>query len=190
MLTDVQWMLLEPLVETCRPRQGGAAASAAHDQRDPMATHQWRQTAHRAGRTWATVEGGAGFHPPVAPWRLGAPADAGPEEGHATRDNLPRRHRNPRSSQSGRHVKKRTLQHNATCVKRLAALVAALIPTPACSRTVLAARLPSFWHRAKHMNCRMLWRFSTKCRGGRKWVVADQGYSSHAFRRCIWVLGT
>src|SRR5256885_16874735 len=74
------------------------------------------------------------------------------------------------------------------------------------------ARWPSSWLRVKPTSCRMRFRSCSACPGCRsapgqahelphavpllerlpgvpKWVVADRGLSSHAFREPIWSLG-
>lgn len=57
-------------------------------------------------------------------------------------------------------------------------------------RTGLAARWPSSWRQDRRTNCRMPWLCSNSVPRVPKWVVADRGYSSHAFRQHIRDLGS
>jgi transposase len=96
-------------------------------------------------------------------------------------------------------AKKATLQRNGTIVKRLAGLVAAMAPpcgasisfadwscviTDAIGRAVAFILAPGQAHELPHAIALL-----DQLPDVPGWVVADRGYSSHAFREHIWNLG-
>ena len=132
MLTDEQWLVLNPLVEACRP----AAKVPSLTLRQTMSAILWR---HENGAKWRAVPQELG------PWwkaaqtfitwsKLGVwerlltlTQERGVQLGMCFLDGT-----NIRAHQKAAGAaKKRTLRHNETIVRRLAALVAGLAPRPA-----------------------------------------------------------
>jgi transposase len=132
MLTDAQWVILEPLIEACRPH---AKVPPQHLRRTIGAIlwrhtngAKWRAVPHELGPWWMAAQ-------TFIRWaRLGVwerlltlAQQRGVQLGMSFLDGT-----NIRAHQKAAGAeKKRTLRRNATFVKRLAALVAALAPRPA-----------------------------------------------------------
>ena len=129
MLTDAQWMILEPLIEACRP----PAKVPLRHLRRTISAILWR---HTNGAKWRAVPNELG------PWWMAAQTfirwsrlgvwerlltlvqQRGVQLGMTFLDGS-----NIRAHQKAAGAeKKRILRRNATFVKRLAALVAALAP--------------------------------------------------------------
>ena len=129
MLTDAQWVILEPLIEACRP----PAKVALRHLRRTISAILWRYT---NGAKWRAVPDALG------PWWMAAQTfirwsrlgvwerllalaqQRGVQLGMNFLDGS-----NIRAHQKAAGAdKKRTLRRNATFVRRLAALVAALAP--------------------------------------------------------------
>ena len=132
MLSDEQWLLLEPLVEACRP----AAKVPSQTLRETMSAILWR---HENGAKWRSVPQEFG------PWwkaaqtfirwsKLGVwerllalTQERGVQLGMCFLDGT-----NIRAHQKAAGaLRKATPRHNETIVRRLAALVAGLGPRPA-----------------------------------------------------------
>ena len=132
MLTDVQWNLLEPLIEQCRPR----GKTPPRDLRRTVEAILWR---HRNGAKWRAIPSELG------PWwraaqtfirwaRLGVwerllslVQEGGVKLGMAFLDgsSIRAHHKAAGAARKG------DLQRNETSVRRLAALVVAMGPRPA-----------------------------------------------------------
>ena len=129
MLTDAQWMMLEPLIEACRP----AAKVPPQHLRRTISAIVWR---HDNGAKWRAVPAELG------PWWMAAQTfirwsrlkvwerlltlvqEQGVQLGMTFLDGTSiRAHQKAAGA-----AKKATLQHNGTIVKRLAALAAAMAP--------------------------------------------------------------
>ncbi len=132
MLTDTQWMVLEPLIEACRP----PAKVPPRHLRRTVGAILWR---HDNGAKWRAVPDELG------PWWMAAQTfirwsrlgvwerlltlvqEQGVQLGMTFLDGT-----NIRAHQKAAGAaKKRTLRRNGTIVKHLAALVAASAPRPA-----------------------------------------------------------
>ena len=129
MLTDARWMMLEPLIEACRPH----AKVPPRRLRRTISAILWR---HDNGAKWRTLPDQLG------PWWMAAQTfiqlsrlgvwerlltlvqERGVQLGMTFLDGT-----NIRAHQKAAEAaKKRTLRRSATHVKRLAALVAAMAP--------------------------------------------------------------
>ena len=132
MLTDGQWSVLEPLVEACRP----PAKVPSQNLRQTMSAILWR---HENGAKWRAVPQDLGpwwkaaqcfirwSHLGVWERLLTLAQERGVQLGMTFLDGT-----NIRAHQKAAGAaKKRTLRHNETLVRRLAALAAALEPKPA-----------------------------------------------------------
>ena len=131
MLTDGQWVVLEPLIEACRPH-GRGTATPRHLRRT-IGAILWR---HDGGAKWRTLPAEHG------PWWMAAQTFIrwarlgvwerllGLVQEHALRlgmtfldgTNIRAHH------EAAGAAKNRMLRHNETIVRRLAALVAAMAP--------------------------------------------------------------
>ena len=140
MLTDAQWVMLEPLIEACRPhakvpprylRRTVGAILWRHDNGAkwralPVEHRLWWMTAQTFIR-WARL----------GVWErlLALVQERGLRLGMTFLDgtNICAHHK------AAGAAKSRMLRHNETIVRRLAALVAAMAPRPACWPTASAA---------------------------------------------------
>lgn len=131
-LTDGQWALLEPLILEVRPR----GKTRHHDLRRTIEAIFWR---HQNGAKWRSLPAELG------PWRLAAPTfirwsrlgawerllaraqERGVELGMTFLDGTTIR-THPKAAGA---EKRGSTTQGATCVRRLAALVAAMAPKPA-----------------------------------------------------------
>ncbi len=132
MMSDEQWLVLEPLVEACRP----PAKVPSQTLRETMSAIVWR---HENGAKWRSVPQELG------PWwkaaqcfirwsKLGVwerlltlTQERGVQLGMCFLDGT-----NIRAHQKAAGAARKTkLRHNAMIVRRLGALVAALAPRPA-----------------------------------------------------------
>src|SRR3954454_17168647 len=105
MLTEPQWMRVEPLIEACRPK----GKTPPHDLRRTLSAILWR---HQNGAKWRAIPAALGpwsraaqtfiRHPLGAPGCLGATAALGPRARRATRDDLSGRHQHTSPSESSR----------------------------------------------------------------------------------------
>ncbi len=164
MLTDAQWMVLEPLIEACCPP---AKVPPQHLRRTVSAI-VWR---HDNGAKWRSVP------PELGPWWMAAQTfirwsrlgvwerlltlvqEQGVQLGMTFLDATSiRAHQKAAGA-----AKKAALQRNGTIVKRLAGLAAAMAPRLASSLTRSAGPWPLSWHRARRTSCHMPWRCSTNC---------------------------
>ena len=115
----------------------GVVLPAAHHRRDPLAPRQRRQMAGAASRAWSL--GGPDLHSlgPSGRWErlLALVQERGLRLGMTFLDgtNIRAQHKAVGAA------KIRMLRHNETIVRRMAALVAAMAPRPACWPTASAA---------------------------------------------------
>lgn len=132
MLTDVQWAVLEPLVEACRPK----GKTSPQDLRRTLDAILWR---HQNGAKWRAVPSELGpwwraaqtfirwARPGVWERLLSLVQKGGVKLGMAFLDGASvRAHQKAAGA-----ARKGDLQRSETIVKRLAALVAAMGPRPA-----------------------------------------------------------
>ena len=132
MLTDVQWNLLEPLIEQCRPK----GKTPPQDLRRTIEAILWR---HQNGAKWRSVPAELGpwwraaqtfirwAHLGVWERLLRLVQEQGVKLGMVFLDGT-----NVRAHQKAAGAaRKGDLQRSETVVKRLAALVAAMGPRPA-----------------------------------------------------------
>ena len=131
-LTDAQWSELEPLIEACRPR----GKTRHHDLRRTIEAILWR---HQNGAKWRSIPSDLG------PWWMAAQTfirwarlgvwerllelaqERGVALGMVFLDGSSIRAHAKAAGAS----KKGDLAYSAMCVRRLAALVAAMAPRPA-----------------------------------------------------------
>ena len=132
MLTDAQWVKLEPLIEACRPK----GKTPPQDLRRTIAAILWR---HQNGAKWRSVPSELGPWSRAAQtfirwarlgvWErlLGLAQERGVELGMTFLDGTSiRAHQKAAGA-----PRKGALQRSETAVKRLAALVAGMAPRPA-----------------------------------------------------------
>ena len=132
MLTDMQWAMLEPLIEACRPK----GKTPPQDLRRTMAAILWR---HQNGAKWRSVPTDLGPWSRAAQtfirwsrlgvWErlLGLAQERGIELGMTFRDGTSiRAHQKAAGA-----ARKGALKPNGTHVRRWGALVEALGPKPA-----------------------------------------------------------
>ena len=132
MLTDVQWAVLEPLIEACRPK----GKTPPQDLRRTIEAILWR---HRNGAKWRSIPSELGpwwraaqtfirwTHLGVWERLLQLAQQRGVELGMAFLDgsSIRAHHKAAGAARKG------DLQRSETAVRRLAALVAAMAPRPA-----------------------------------------------------------
>ena len=190
MLSDEQWSDLEPLIEACRPH---AKVPSPHLRRTVEAI-LWR---HQNGAKWRALPTEFG------PWWMAAQTfirwarlgvwerllalvqERGVRLGMVFLDGT-----NIRAHQKAAGAsRKGDLQKSETAVKRLADLVAATPPRPlvmadGAGRAIAFRLAPGQAHELPHAIPLL-----DRMPGVPKWVVADRGYTSHAFRQHIWNMG-
>ncbi len=171
------------------PRQGRAAASAAHHRRDPVASRQRRQAAGAACRARPLVDGRADLHP-LGPSRcLGAPAGPGPGTRPAAWHELPGWHQHPDPPEGGRSGQKRDApaqrdHREALGRSRGGYGTKAWVLADAHGRATAFVPAPGRTHELPHA-VPLLDRLP-RMPG---WVVADRGCTSHASREHFRDLG-
>src|SRR5215207_244907 len=171
------------------PGQDPASGSAAHAHGYPLATCERRQVAGHSGCPGALVAGGSDLHPLGAPGRLGEDVALGPGAWGPTRDDLHRWHQHPSSPQGGGRGKKGATstardEREALGRSRGGYGTKACVIADGLGRAVAFILAPGQAHELPHavplLAC---------LPGVPKWVVADRGLSSPAFREHIWTLG-
>src|SRR5215210_4904310 len=187
MLTDGAWMDLEPLIEACRPK----GKTAPKDLRRTISAIVWR---HQNGAKWraipaeagAVVAGGSDVHPLGPPGRVGAAAAPGPGARRPTWHDVSRWHQHPGAPQGGGRGKKGASstgrdEREALGRSRGGYGTKACVIADGLGRAVAFILAPGQAHELPHA-IPLLERLP----GVPKWVVADRGLSSHAFREHIW----
>src|SRR5690349_15119806 len=129
------------------------------------------------------------LHPLGAPWCLGTPATACPEDRGATRDDVPRRHQHPRTPEGGGSPPKGGTQaerdrREALGRSRGGFGSKACVIADGLGRAVAFALAPGQAHELP-LAPALLDRLPRVP----LWVVGDRGYSSGAFRELIWSSG-
>src|SRR5215213_7983725 len=183
MLTDGAWMDLEPLIEACRPK----GKTAPKDLRRTISAIVWR---HQNGAKWRAVPADLGPWSRAAqtfirlgpPGCLGAPAAPGPRAWGSTRDDVSRWHQHPGSPQGGGRGKKGANskardEREALGRSRGGYGTKACVIADGLGRAVAFILAPGQTHELPHA-IPLLERLP----GVPKWVVADRGHASHAFR--------
>src|ERR671933_1950984 len=147
--------------------------------------------AQHSAASGAMVEGGTPLHPWEPPWRLGASAATGATaRGGQAGDGVPRRHYHPRPPESrwcgekgessGQRDKREALGRSRGGFSTKACVIA-----DGAGRAIGFALAPG---QANELPMApVLLSFLTALA---LWIVADRGYSSHAFRMLIWSLGS
>ena len=140
MLTDAQWVMLEPLIEACRPhakvppRYLGRTIGAILWRHDNGA--KWRALPAEHGPWWMAAQTFIRWAR-LGVWErlLALVQERGLRLGMTFLDgtNIRAHHK------AAGAAKNRMLRHNETIVRRLAALVAAMAPRPASLPTASAA---------------------------------------------------
>src|SRR5215218_6343546 len=190
MLTDAQWVKLEPLIEVCRPK----GKTPPQDLRRTIAAILWR---HENGAKWRSVPAELG------PWSraaqtfirwarlggLGAPSWAGAREGHPTRDDGSRRHQHPGAPEGRRGPAKGGSPAERDTREALGRSrggygTKACVIADGLGRAVAFILAPGQAHELPHAVPLL-----DRLPGVPQWVVADRGLSRHAFREHIWNLG-
>jgi transposase len=194
MLTDAQWTDLDLLVEACRPK----GKTPPQDLRRTFTAILWR---HENGAKWRAIPADLG------PWwraaqtfirwaRLGVwermlllAQERGPGARRPTRDDVSGRHQHPGPPESGRCRSKRGSSAERNTREALGRSrggygTKACVIADGLGRAVAFILAPGQAHELPHA-VPLLERLP----GVPKWVVADRGYASHAFREHIWSLG-
>ena len=190
MLRDAQWNVLEPLLEQCRPR----GKTPPKDLRRTIEAILWR---HGNGAKWRSVPTELGpwwraardLYPLGSAGCLGAPVAPGARAGREARDGLPGRHLHPRASESRRCGSKRG---SSTERDRREALgrsrggygTKACVIADGAGRAIAFRLAPGQAHELPQAIPLL-----ASLPDVPKWVVADRGYTSHAFREHIWDMG-
>src|SRR5829696_1409418 len=173
------------------PAQGQdpAPGSAPHDFGHPLAASERGQVARHPRGPGALVAGGSDVHPLGPPRRVGAAAAPGPGARRRARHDLHRWHQHPCSPQGGGRGKKGATstardEREALGRSRGGYGTKACVIADGLGRAVAFILAPGQAHELPHavplLAC---------LPGVPKWVVADRGLSSHAFREHIWTLG-
>src|SRR3954449_10135818 len=173
------------------PAQGQdpAPGSPSYNLGDRLAASERGQVARHPRGPGALVAGGADVHPLGPPGRVGAAAAPGPGAWGSTRDDVSGRHQHPGSPQGGGRGKKGANskardEREALGRSRGGYGTKACVIADGLGRAVAFILAPGQAHELPHA-IPLLERLP----GVPKWVVADRGLSSHAFREHIWTLG-
>src|SRR3954471_10015631 len=169
--------------------QDPAPGSPSHALGHRLAASERSQVAGHPGRPRAVVAGGSDLHPLGAPGRVGEAASPRPGARGPTWDDVSGRHQHPGSPQGGGRGKKGA---NSTARDEREALgrsrggygTKACVIADGLGRAVAFILAPGQAHELPHA-VPLLERLP----GVPKWVVADRGLSSHAFREHVWSLG-
>src|SRR4051794_4185556 len=173
------------------PAQGQdpAPGSPSYNLGDRLAASERGQVAGHPGGPGALVAGGSDVHPLGPPGCLGAAAALGPGARGPTRDDVSRWHQHPGAPESGGRGKKGATS-TARDAREALGRSRGGYGTKACviadglGRAVAFILAPGQAHELPQA-IPLLERLP----GVPKWVVADRGLSSHAFREHIWSLG-
>src|SRR3954447_20380359 len=173
------------------PAQGQdpAPGSPSHTLGDPLAASERGQVARHSDSAGSLVPRGADLHSLGPPGCLGAAAAPGPTARGPTWHDVSRWHQHPGSPQgSGRGKKgatsKQRDEREALGRSRGGYGTKACVIADGLGRAVAFILAPGQAHELPHA-IPLLERLP----GVPKWVVADRGLSSHAFREHIWSLG-
>src|SRR3954452_15962609 len=162
---------------------------APHALGDRLAASERGQVARHPGGAWSLVAGGSDRPPLGAPGCLGAPAAPRPRAWGPTRDDLSGRHQHPGPPQGGGRGKKGASskqrdEREALGRSRGGYGTKACVIADGLGRAVAFILAPGQAHELPQA-IPLLERLP----GVPKWVVADRGLSSHAFREHVWTLG-
>ncbi len=132
MMSDEQWLVLEPLVETCRPPAKVPSQSLRETMSAIVWRHEngakWRSVPHELGPWWKAAQTFIRWSK-LGVWErlLALTQERGVQLGMCFLDgtNIRAHHK------AAGAARKATLRHNEMLVRRLAAPVAALAPRPA-----------------------------------------------------------
>jgi len=189
-LTDEQWAVLGPLVEACRPHAKVPPSNLRRTISAIFWRHQngakWRALPEEFGPWWMAAQTFIRWSR-LGVWeRLLAMAQArGVALGMVFLDGTSiRAHQKAAGA-----TKKAPLRRNGMQVRRLAVLVAAMAPRPARSPTARDGPSPSQLAPGQAHELPYAVPLLARLPGPPMWVVADRGYSSHAFRQQVWDLG-
>src|SRR3954467_2108430 len=194
MLADAHWMKLEPLIETCRPK----GKTPPQDLRRTLSALVWR---HQNGAKWRAIPAELG------PWsraaqtfirwaRLGVwerllllAQERGAKSVGSNPDYVSWRHQHSGSPQGGGRGKKGATskgrdEREALGRSRGGYGTKACVIADGLGRAVAFILAPGQAHELPHAVPLL-----ERRPGVPKWVVADRGLSSHAFREHIWSLG-
>src|SRR4051795_2236654 len=141
------------------------------------------------GHQWAVVAGGADLHPLGALGCLGAAAASGPGAWDPTWDDVSGRHQHPGAPEGGRGGPKRGTPAERDTREALGRSrggygTKACVIADGLGRAVAFILAPGQAHELPQAIPLL-----DRLPGVPKWVVADRGLSSHAFREHIWNLG-
>src|SRR3954447_5432043 len=178
------------------PAQGQdpAPGSPSYNLGHPLAASDRRQVARHPRGPGALVAGGSDVHPLGPPGCLGAaaalgPGARGPGARRPTRDDVSGRHQYPSAPQGGGRGKKGANskardEREALGRSRGGYGTKACVIADGLGRAVAFVLAPGQAHELPHAIPLL-----DRLPGVPKWVVADRGYSSHAFRQHIWDRG-
>src|SRR3954469_7813048 len=169
--------------------QDPAPGSPSHALGHRLAASERGQVAGHPGRPRALVAGGSDLYSLGPLGRVGAAAAPGPRARGSTRDDVSGRHRHPGSPESGRGGKKGANskardEREALGRSRGGYGTKACVIADGLGRAVAFILAPGQAHELPQA-IPLLERLP----GVPKWVVADRGLSSHAFREHVWSLG-
>ena len=169
--------------------EGGASEPPADDERNPVASSEWSEMAGGAGGAGTVVEGCPNVHPLVQARRVGAASVSGAEGPRRAGHDVPGRDQHPRTPEGCRRTSKEDTsaqrdEREALGRSRGGFGTKACVITDAIGRAVAFVLAPGQDHELPHAIPLL-----NKLPGVPRWVVADRGYSSHAFREHIWNLG-
>src|SRR4051794_9436238 len=169
--------------------QDPAPGSTPHDFGHCLAASERGQVARHPGGAGALVAGGADLHPLGPPGRVGAAAAPGPRARRPAWDDVSGRHQHPGSPQGGGRGKKGATSKERDAREALGRSrggygTKACVIADGLGRAVAFILAPGQAHELPHA-IPLLERLP----GVPKWVVADRGLSSHAFREHVWNLG-
>src|SRR3954462_7186129 len=186
MLADAHWMKLEPLIETCRPK----GKTPPQDLRRTISAIVWR---HQNGAKWRAIPADLGpwsraaadVHPLGPPGRVGEAAVPRPGARGPTGNDVSGRHQHPRPPESGRGGSKGGSSAERDTREALGRSrggygTKAGVIADGLGRAVAFILAPGQAHELPQA-IPLLERLP----GVPKWVVADRGLSSHAFREHI-----
>src|SRR3954466_5888885 len=162
---------------------------APHALGDRLAASERGQVAGHPGLTGSLVAGGSDLYSLGPPGRVGGAAASGPGAWGPTRDDVSGRPQHPGASEGRRGSPKRGSQaerdkREALGRSRGGYGTKACVIADGLGRAVASMLAPGQAHELPHA-VPLLERLP----GVPKWVVADRGLSSHAFREPIWTLG-
>src|SRR5918993_1904491 len=169
--------------------QNRTSGSAPHAVSHSLAASERSQVALCSCRAWPLVTGGSNLHPLGTSGCVGAPSRPGSGAGRGTRDDVPRWHQHPCTSEGSRRSAKRGTQAERDAREALGRSrggygTKACVIADGLGRAVAFILAPGQAHELPHAVPLL-----DRLPGVPKWVVADRGLASHAFRQHIWSLG-